>query len=79
VPGHVDLPAWHDTQRAVEEAHVPVRYRAGGDIARLVRTDEPHRVDLRDRAEQQEQRAGEQQQRIKAHPAQPEQRPQPPQ
>ena len=74
MPGYRQLPGRHDPQRAVEEPHVPVRHRAGADAARLVRPVQPDRVDLRDRAEQDQHRAGERQQRIQPHPARPPQR-----
>jgi hypothetical protein len=50
VTGEVGLPRWHQAQRSLEETDVPVGLgRVGGD-GRVVRAEQPDRVDLGDRA-----------------------------
>ena len=46
-----ELPRREDSQRAVQESHVPVGLHGVGDARRVVRPELPDRVDLRERAE----------------------------
>jgi hypothetical protein len=50
--GHLRFPGRHDPQRAVQEAHVPVGYRAGRCHPRLVRPQQPDRIGLGEHAQQ---------------------------
>ena len=54
-----ELPARHDPQRAVKEAQVPAGHRSGADAPRLVGPEQPDGIDLRERSEEREGRAGE--------------------
>ena len=45
-PTVADLPGRHQTGRPVQEHHVPVRLGARGDLGRVVRSEQPDRVDL---------------------------------
>ena len=50
------LPAGHDAQRPVEPAHVPVGLDGVGDLVRLVLAELPDGVDLREAAQQEDDR-----------------------
>jgi len=53
-----DLPARHDTERAVEPSHVPVRLHRVAHLVRHVRAVEPNGVDLEERAQDTRDRHG---------------------
>jgi hypothetical protein len=63
VPEEVRLRRGHQPQRPLEEREVPVRLRAVGGNGRVIRAEQPYRVDLRERPEHREHAEDEQEQR----------------